>query len=83
MMMQIFGLVSNKNMFLLIIILVIQLVGHKKDFIPNLKGDSYCGVGSLNVARRDIVDKHLDICIDAGLNIEGTNAEVMLGSWEY
>ena len=29
------------------------------------------------------MEEHADACIEAGLNIEGINAEVMLGSWEY
>jgi len=54
-----------------------------RNFFPGPQGPNYCGVGARRVSRRDIMDQHLDICIDAGLNIEGTNAEVMLGSWEY
>ena len=30
-----------------------------------------------------IVEAHTEACIDAGLAIEGTNAEVMLGQWEF
>ena len=29
------------------------------------------------------MDAHSQACIDAGLSIEGTNAEVMPGQWEY
>ena len=46
---------------------------------PRPQGDYYCGrnIGE-NVSR-----EHLNACIDAGLSICGTNAEVMLGQWEY
>ena len=46
---------------------------------PAPQGDYYCGrnIGE-NVSR-----EHLNACIDAGLSICGTNAEVMLGQWEY
>jgi len=32
---------------------------------------------------RDIVEAHTVACLRAGLSIEGTNAEVMMGQWEY
>ena len=32
---------------------------------------------------REIVELHTAACIDAGLAIEGTNAEVMMGQWEF
>ena len=32
---------------------------------------------------RDIVEAHTLACIRAGLGIEGTNAEVMMGQWEF
>ena len=50
---------------------------------PRPQGDYYCGVGSNNVAGREISDAHLDACLDAGIELTGTNAEVALGQWEY
>lgn len=47
------------------------------------QGEFYCGVGSEEVRGRDFVEEHLNICIEAGLSIEGVNAEVMIGQWEY
>ena len=46
---------------------------------PKPQGDYYCGrnIGE-NVSR-----EHMSACIDAGIKICGTNAEVMLGQWEY
>jgi glutamine synthetase len=35
------------------------------------------------VGGREIVEEHTQACIDAGLSISGTNAEVMPGQWEY
>jgi glutamine synthetase len=40
----------------------------------------YKNVGNL---ARDIVEQHIDICLDAGINIEGINAEVAKGQWEF
>ena len=40
-------------------------------------------VGADRVVGRDIIEIHTQACIDAGLLIEGTNAEVMPGQWEF
>ena len=29
------------------------------------------------------MDRHLDVCLDAGINVEGTNAEVALVSGNF
>jgi len=52
---------------------------------PNPQGEYYCGVGHGNVGSiaRSIVEEHLDICLDAGINHEGINAEVAKGQWEF
>lgn len=50
---------------------------------PEAQGKYYCGVGADNVFGRHIVDKHYDLCLKAGLQISGINAEVMPGQWEY
>ncbi len=47
------------------------------------QGPYYCGVGAKKIFGREIVEEHFDICIDAGLNIEGINGEVAPGQWEY
>jgi glutamine synthetase len=47
------------------------------------QGEYYCGIGHENVSGRDIIEHHLDVCISAGLNMTGINAEVALGQWEY
>ncbi len=50
---------------------------------PAPQGPFYCGVGADEVFGRDIVEEHLELCIEAGLEISGINAEVMPGQWEY
>jgi len=47
------------------------------------QGDFYCGVGTGNVFERKIVEKHLEYCLYAGINISGVNAEVAPGQWEF
>tara|TARA_B100000965_G_C19592230_1_gene758476 strand:+ start:658 stop:1668 length:1011 start_codon:yes stop_codon:yes gene_type:complete len=47
------------------------------------QGPYYCSVGSEDVAARSMVEDHLDLCLEAGLEVSGINAEVMLGQWEY
>jgi glutamine synthetase len=50
---------------------------------PGPQGPYYCGVGALKIAGREIVEEHTTACIEAGLAISGTNAEVMPGQWEF
>lgn len=50
---------------------------------PAPQGGYYCGVGSDEIFGRDIVEEHLENCLEAGLSISGVNAEVMIGQWEF
>ena len=50
---------------------------------PDPQGRYYCGVGGEIIEGRKIAEEHLDVCIMAGLDVTGINAEVMLGQWEY
>ncbi len=52
---------------------------------PAPQGPYYTGVGYKNVGdvARKIVEEHLDICLAAGINHEGINAEVAKGQWEF
>lgn len=52
-----------------------------QDMTP--QGQYYCGVGSENVAGRNVSELHLNSCINSGLSMVGVNAEVALGQWEY
>lgn len=50
---------------------------------PAPQGPYYCGVGATQIAGRDLVEEHTTYCMQAGLDISGTNAEVMPGQWEF
>lgn len=50
---------------------------------PAPQGQYYCSVGANNAYCRNLIDEHLDICLAAGLNVEGINAEVAAGQWEF
>jgi glutamine synthetase len=50
---------------------------------PSPQGPYYCSVGARNAYCRDLIEEHTDMCIEAGINIEGTNAEVAAGQWEF
>ena len=58
-------------------------IGFPEVGYPKPQGEFYCGAGPSNVAGREIADTHLDMCLEAGIDITGTNAEVMIGQWEY
>ncbi|WP_020538513.1 glutamine synthetase beta-grasp domain-containing protein [Lewinella cohaerens] len=58
-------------------------LGFPAEGYPEPQGPYYCGVGAHRSYGRDIVEEHMDLCIDAGLNIEGINAEVAAGQWEF
>ena len=58
-------------------------LGFPERGFPAPQGFYYCGVGSDEVFGREIVERHLDACLDAGLKISGINAEVMPGQWEF
>lgn len=58
-------------------------IGFPAGGFPGPQGPYYCGVGGQNVFGRDFKDEHLDICLEAGLNVEGTNGEVATGQWEW
>lgn len=50
---------------------------------PPPQGPYYCSVGAKNAYCRSMIDEHLDLCLEAGLNVEGINAEVAAGQWEF
>lgn len=61
-----------------------QPAGWPKEGYPSRpQGPYYCAVGSENVSARNMVEDHLELCLEAGIEISGINAEVMLGQWEY
>ena len=50
---------------------------------PGPQGPYYCSVGANNAFGRNIIEEHLDACLEAGINVEGINAEVATGQWEF
>jgi glutamine synthetase len=60
-------------------------LGFPESGYPAPQGTYYTGVGYSNVGdiARQLVEEHLDLCLDAGINHEGINAEVAKGQWEF
>lgn len=58
-------------------------LGFPEHGYPEPQGLYYCSVGEGRVEGREIVERHLDLCLEAGLSVTGINAEVLLGQWEY
>jgi glutamine synthetase len=58
-------------------------IGFPTGGYPEPQGPYYCSVGYQYNAGREIAEKHLEVCLEAGLGITGVNAEVMLGQWEF
>ena len=47
--------------------------------VKTWQGPYYCAVGAEKSFGRDISDAHYKACLSAGINISGTNGEVMPG----
>ncbi len=60
-------------------------LGFPASGFPAPQGPYYTGVGYSKVGdiARKIVEEHLDLCLAAGINHEGINAEVAKGQWEF
>jgi glutamine synthetase len=58
-------------------------LGWPENGFPAPQGPYYCGVGGEKMVGREIIERHTQACLDAGLAIEGTNAEVMMAQWEF
>lgn len=58
-------------------------LGFPLEGFPGPQGPYYCSVGTGKAVGRDLIEEHLEICLEAGVNIEGINAEVMMGQWEF
>lgn len=60
-----------------------QPLGWPNNGYPGAQGPYYCSIGANVSFGRAIADAHYKACLYAGINISGTNAEVMPGQWEY
>jgi glutamine synthetase len=60
-------------------------LGFPEEGFPGPQGPYYCGVGYkyMGSIARAIVEEHLELCLAAGINHEGINAEVAKGQWEF
>lgn len=58
-------------------------LGWPKGGFPRAQGPFYCSAGAENAYGRRIAESHYFACLYAGVNVSGTNAEVMPGQWEY
>jgi glutamine synthetase len=58
-------------------------LGWPQGGFPGPQGPYYCGVGADEIWGREVVEAHTKACMDAGIHISGTNAEVMMGQWEF
>jgi len=56
-------------------------LGFPRDQTP--QGQFYCSVGAKNAFGREMIEEHLDQCLETGINVEGINAEVASGQWEF
>ena len=58
-------------------------LGWPEGGFPGEQGPYYCGAGSDVMFGRAVMESHYAACLFAGLEISGTNGEVMPGQWEY
>ena len=47
-----------------------------ENIFPEPQGEYYCGLGTGNVEGREIVEMHLKACLNAGIDVTGTNTAV-------
>jgi glutamine synthetase len=50
---------------------------------PTEQKDYYCGAGTMNVVGRYLLNDFEQRCQEAGVDLDGINAEVMPGQWEF
>jgi len=60
-----------------------KIAGFPHAGYPQPQGYYYCGVGEGQVVGRKLSEDHLCTCIQMGIDLTGTNAEVAIGQWEY
>ena len=50
---------------------------------PGPQEPYYCSVGAGNAFGQECVEEHFDLCLTAGINVEGINAEVAAASGSF
>ena len=78
-----FGIEQEYTLFERMDCLSKQPLGWPAGGYPAAQGPYYCGVGAGTCFGRVISDLHYKACLAAGINISGTNSEVMPGQWEF
>ena len=58
-------------------------LGWPNNGYPGQQGPYYCSAGASRCFGRIICDAHYRACLYAGIQVSGTNGEVMPGQWEY
>ncbi|MFM1879079.1 MAG: hypothetical protein RLZZ241_1945 [Bacteroidota bacterium] len=58
-------------------------LGFPRGGFPGPQGLYYCSVGGRNTHGRELVERHANLCLEAGINFEGINQEVACGQWEF
>ena len=58
-------------------------LGWPNNGYPGQQGPYYCSAGANKCFGRIISDAHYRACLYAGIQVSGTNGEVMPGQWEY
>ncbi len=60
-------------------------LGFPENGYPAPQGPYYTSVGyeAVGDIARQVVEEHMDLVLDAGINFEGINAEVAKGQWEF
>ena len=58
-------------------------LGFPEEGEPNPQGQYYCSAGADNAFGREVAEEHLNMCIKAGIQVSGMNAEVAPGQWEF
>jgi len=58
-------------------------LGFPKSGFAEPQGPYYCSIGATNAFGREIAEAHMNVCLAAGIQLSGINAEVFPGQWEF
>ena len=62
---------------------MVRPLGWPTTGFPGPQGPYYCSVGANKAFGRDLVEAHMQACLEAGILFYGINAKVMPGQWEF